>query len=80
MRIKKFATTLVLTAAGMSVLGAGTALAAEYRNEVWATGLTHEQCQQRLDTAINHDHRVHGGGCFDWDKDGKWNLEVMVKA
>ncbi|CAM04920.1 hypothetical protein A8924_6077 [Saccharopolyspora erythraea NRRL 2338] len=78
MRLKKIATTLVLCAAGVSVLGAGNALAEGWHNEVWAKNLTQEECSKRL-AEVNENPNVGGAMCDDWNDDGKYQLVVSVR-
>lgn len=49
MRLRKTAATLVLCAAGMSVMGAGTAFAAENQGEVLSEHATLQECSAALD-------------------------------
>ncbi|KAA5830105.1 hypothetical protein ABT337_09910 [Saccharopolyspora hirsuta] len=78
MQIRKIATTVALCAAGMSVLGAGSALAEGWHNEIWGTNLTEQDCHARMNEAIKNPN-VGGAICEDGNHDGKYELTVSVR-
>ncbi|GAA4835067.1 hypothetical protein [Saccharopolyspora rosea] len=79
MRIRKTVTTLALCVAGMSVLGAGTALAVDAHPVEKGQFPSLEACKAEGHKLEAEDPNVVGSGCEDWEHDGSWLLTVMVK-